>query len=64
MTFAEFILLIAVVSGLYLALKPLQRWLEKRIYDFLISRRPNKRGVVIDVTDSLKKKREQENNGH
>ncbi len=60
MTFAEFVLLIAVIAGLYFAMKPLQRWLERRLNRLFSSRRRGPMGTVIDVTDTLKKKKDKD----
>ena len=56
MTFAEFVLLIGAVMGLYFAMKPLQRRLERRFYKFFRSRLPRRDGTIIDITDYSKKK--------
>jgi hypothetical protein len=51
MTFAEMLLLIVGGTGLYLLLKPLQRWIERRLIRTLPARPPHVRQPTIDVTD-------------
>jgi hypothetical protein len=51
MTFAEIILLLAGVVGIYFLLRPLQRWLEICFIRRLVARHPRLRRPSIDVTD-------------
>ena len=50
MTFAEIVLLVAVGSGIYLLLRPIQRWLERYFVKNLFSRHPRGPRRAIDVT--------------
>jgi hypothetical protein len=51
MTFAEVILLIGGVVGIYFLLRPLQRCLEASLRRKLCARHPRRHRTVIDVTD-------------
>ena len=51
MTVAEILLLIAAGTGLYVLLRPLQRWLERRLLRGFGGRHPRIRPRIIDVTD-------------
>jgi hypothetical protein len=51
MTFAEIILLIAGVAGIYFLLRPLQRRLEIYLIRKFFARRPRLHRPSIDVTD-------------
>jgi hypothetical protein len=50
MTFAEVILLVAGIIGIYFLLRPLQRWLERYFIGKFFARHPGHR-PTIDVTD-------------
>jgi hypothetical protein len=51
MTFAEIIFLVAGTIGIYVLLRPLERWLEVSLRRKLSARRPRLRQTTIDVTD-------------
>ena len=51
MTFAEILLLIAGVVGIYYLLGPLQRWIEVSLMRRFFARHPRLRRPAIDVTD-------------
>jgi hypothetical protein len=51
MTFAEIVLLVAGVVGIYFLLRPLQRWLEVYLTRRFFAHRPRLRRPPIDVTD-------------
>jgi hypothetical protein len=50
MTFAELVLIAAGVAGIYVLLRPAQRWLERYLLRRL-GRRPRGHLSTIDVTD-------------
>jgi hypothetical protein len=54
MTFAEFVIFLAIGAGVYVCLKPVRRWLEFKIFRVL-SRGRKGPGPVIDITDYSKK---------
>jgi hypothetical protein len=51
MTFAEIIFLVAGGIGIYVLLRPLQRWLEFQVLRRILPRHPRSRRTTIDVTD-------------
>jgi hypothetical protein len=51
MTFAEIVLVAAGLVGIYVLLRPLQRWLEQYLVRNLLTRHPRRRLPTIDVTD-------------
>jgi len=51
MTFAEIILLVAGIAGIYFLLRPLQRWLETFFIRKIFARGPRGHRPTIDVTD-------------
>jgi hypothetical protein len=51
MTLAEILLLAAGGAGIYLLLRPLQRWLERSLRRMLSGRQPRAIPPPIDVTD-------------
>ena len=51
MTLAEIVLLIAGGAGLYLLLRPLQRWLERSLRRRFAGRTPRAIPPPIDVTE-------------
>jgi hypothetical protein len=57
---AEWVVLVGLVGGVYLLLRPLQRRLERRITRWFIEHSDNKgRAPIIDITP-IKKKAEKE----
>jgi hypothetical protein len=60
MTFAEIIVLIAVVAVLYFFMIPLQRRLESSLYRFFRSTRNQTGKPVIDITEYSKKGKKNE----
>jgi hypothetical protein len=51
MTLAEILLLVAGGVGIYVLLRPLQRWLERTLRKTLFRRHPRAIAPPIDVTD-------------
>ena len=51
MTFSELVLLAAGGVGIYLLLRPLQRWLDRSLQRIFSRRRRRFRGYIIDATD-------------
>jgi hypothetical protein len=51
MTFAEVIFLVGGAVGIYLLLRPLERWLEASLRRTFSARHPRLHRTVIDVTD-------------
>jgi hypothetical protein len=51
MTFAEIVLVAAGLVGIYVLLRPLQRWLEHYLVRKVLTRHPRARLPTIDVTD-------------
>jgi hypothetical protein len=51
LTFAELLLLVAGVTGIYVLLRPFQQWLEGVWVRTFSGRRPHGRRTTIDVTD-------------
>jgi len=54
MSIVEYFVLIVIVLVLSWLLRPVQKWLEHRIFKFLKNSK-GQRGPIIDVTDSVKK---------
>ena len=51
MTLAEILFLVAGGTGIYFLLRPLQRWLERRLRRALWARHPRAIPPPMDVTD-------------
>ena len=51
MTFAELVFLVVGVIGIYVLLRPFQRWLEAVLVKTLPGRRPREHRTTIDVTE-------------
>jgi len=51
MTLAEIVLLVAGGAGIYVLLRPLQRWLERVLRRMLFGRHPRAIPPPIDVTE-------------
>jgi hypothetical protein len=51
MTLAEMLLFIAAGTGIYFLLRPLQRWIERRLIRKVRARQPRMDRRTIDVTD-------------
>jgi hypothetical protein len=50
MTFAEIILLVGIGAGIYVLLRPLQKWLEIYFFKKFLPRNPRLHRPTIDVT--------------
>ena len=63
MTFAEIVIFVLLIAAVCFVLSPLQKRLEKKLYDFFRARksRSNRDSEsTIDVTDSIKKEKKDE----